>query len=389
MKIIPFFLALIIVSPAPGDIKHKENIFLEYGKKWDSNIIYPDSVTNTSALVTDFTVRPSFLLQIDKRTMTKLKVGFGSEELSEFQEDNIKHLNLSTDFRHLFSHLTMIGANLSYDKRVSENQYYAYDKFSASAVFGRYFNPLTNMELTITGIQKTFPNLYRYSLSDMRKKSYYYDYRHIDVDAALKRKLNKKISLNASLGGEYKDFYNDVHDSDYVGAQWRVLRYDSTFVNAYDINGDSIFIYDTLEGYVGLYELNIQQKDNIIHGRLYLNINPISSLYILPRVYGKLTFSNDAYFNSKYIFGAIKINFGFSNSLFSTFLNTYVEYYPERTIYADGERDLSHLAGFIYQYKVNKNIRVSSGFYFRKFDSSADFEDYTKKIITASINFYK
>ncbi len=377
MKIVTLLLFLALVSPY-GAIIHKESVSLDYGKRFDSNILLPDSVTGKSAIITEVSVAPSFLVQFNPATMLKCGFSMGAEEQDAFPNTNVKRLGLSMNSKHLFSHLTMAGIGAEWNKNYSDNAFYESNDFAVSLLGGRYLSPKTNLEINLTGTQKSFPSLYRNSIKDLAQKSFYYDYRQAELECRYRRIQSEQWSFVWTMSGGYKDFYNDTHDSDYVG-YFPVINY-------IDINtGDTIYLPPE-DSAVPIYQANIHQKDKNLYTGLSATWSPVSGLAFMPRLSGSMTFSNDEYFKSRSMSMETLARCRFGQSFVKLSYNFQYETYPARKKPDDGRWEKSHYAGFTYGYDLFDNISLQCSLNYRKFNSASDRDDYVKKTATLTLS---
>ena len=359
-----------------GAVLHKENLSLEYGKKYDSNIILPDSATGKAALVTGLTVRPSLLLQINPATMLRPELELSAEEEDAFPDNAVKRAGVTLTGRHLFSHLTMAGFRVAAQKNVSDNRYYATDDLQAALTLGRYLDPRTNLEAGMTGAQKTFPTLYRNSITDRAKRSYYYDYREFEAEVTGNRLQNDWLTLFAELAGTYRDYYNDTHDSDYVGYL--------PVINYINIYGDTVY-YSPADTAIPLYAPNIHQKDQSLSLALSAAMTPATGLTVTPRFSARALFSNDDYFNARTFSAGIFLRWRRAASSVRLSYDILQDRYPDRVYDDDGRIETMQTVALTYGYNLSSELQLQCSYVLRSFDSTADFDDYIKKVIGVSL----
>lgn len=365
---------MALVGICFAGLLHKENITVEYGKRFDSNILLPDSVTHASAIVTEASAAPSFLIQFNPATMARLRLELGTEEQDAFPGTNIKRLGATLNAKHLFSHLTMAGFGFALQNNYSDNAYYEVGEQSAYLNMGRYFGPRNNLETKLSGRQKNFPLLYRNSIKDLTKRSYYYDYREMMLENQYQRTLSNEWSVLTVLSGAYKDYYNDVHDSDYVGYR--------TVINYVDINTTP---WDTAYDTLAAYQPNIHQKDQNLFLDISATWTPLQAISFVPRLSGGVTLSNDDYFDSRSWSAEMLVRVKLSRSSFRFTYNIEKELFPQRNMLT-GKQEQSQYAAISYSFELYQNIQLHCGFNYRKFDSTADIDDYEKKTVSAILS---
>ena len=377
MKTFALVILTIVLGAVSATMLHKEVVSLEYGKKYDSNIILPDSATGKSALITAVAARPALLVQFNPATMLRSELELSSEEEDAFAENTIERAGLVINGKHLFSHLTMAGFRAEALKSVSGNRYYATEDYRLGLNVGRYLGPRTNIEGVLTGSQKTFPSLYRNSITDRAKKSYYYDYREAVLEFSGTRLQTAWLTLYASLNGGYRDYFHDTHDSDYVGYLPVIDYIDIT-------SGDTIYRSpgDTA---IPLYAPNIHQKDHSLSLSLSAAFTPVTGLTLSPRFSGRRLFSNDAYFNGRTLTAGVTARFHLAPSTLRLSYDLSQDYYQDRKDDAEGRLETAQTVGFTYGYDLSRELQVQCSYYYRSFNSSANFDDYTKKVIGASL----
>lgn len=369
--------ALFCFVPLTAELRHKESVTLEYGKKYDSNIVLPDTVTRARALVTEFAARPAMLLQFNPRTMLRITLALQSEESDLFPVCNIRKVRSDLQFKHLFSHLTMAGARVSYDRNGSDYSFYDYERMEASVEAGRYLSPTANLEASLGGRQMVYPGLYRTSLSDMLKKSYYYDWREAVLSAVLKQAKGGRISWSLNASGALRDYFHDDHDSDYVGYE-NVPQ--DTVLNI--IPGGYDTVYSNYRA-LPLYAANVRQQDII--GELTLSMAvKLEEVTFLPKMAIRASGSNDDYYSSLYLSPSIRVVWAPGAPSFTAIYAYDWEYYPDRR-YENGDREQEkgHYTGLEYGQRLSEGLSLTLAWYYRYFDSTFNPDDFSKKMISA------
>ncbi|MFH0920666.1 MAG: hypothetical protein V1913_09910 [Fibrobacterota bacterium] len=378
MKQASLLILALCYSALSGAVLNKESLSLEYGKKYDSNIILPDSATGKSALVSNLAVRPALLLQLNPSTMLRSEVELSAEEEDAFPDNAVMRAGVTLTGRHLLSHLTMAGFHAAAQKSVSDNRYYATEDVRMALTLGRYLDPLTNLEANLTGSQKTFPTLYRNSITDRAKRSYYYDYREFEAELTGNRLQSDWLTLFAELNGTCRDYYNDTHDSDYVGYR--------PVINYINIGGDTVY-YSPEDTAIPLYAPNIHQKDQSLTFSLSASLTPLSGFTLTPRFTARALFSNDAYFNARTYSAGLFLRWRRAASSIRANYDILQDRYPDRPNDDDGRIETMQTAGLTYGYNVTADLQLQCSYVLRSFNSTADFDDYIKKVIGVSLSW--
>ncbi|OGJ91769.1 MAG: hypothetical protein A2268_08100 [Candidatus Raymondbacteria bacterium RifOxyA12_full_50_37] len=371
--LLPLFIGLLIGLPPWAELKWKPDFSCEIGLKHDANIILPDSVTDISTFISEGRLSSGLFVQKDRSTMVKLSASAENKQLFAVSE-YITVLGGSLQLKHLFSHLTMLNLSVDGERYFSDNPYYTSGFISCGATWGRYFNAEMNLELSTIASQKTFPDLFRTDLDDRTRKSFYYDFRLVEAGALVNRALGKKFTVRLDANAGYKNFFNDTHDSDYVGS--------TQIINYIDINTG-----DTIYDYIPLYQQNIQQQDWIISGEGSCTWTPAQNLYIISSFLIRQVLSNDPYFNANHLAPAVRVEYSVKKLALKSIFSYYKEVYPDREAYADGEEESSVFTGLSCGYRITKSIRTGAGIYYKQLDSSIPFYSYSKTITTLNFSY--
>ena len=271
----------------------------------------------------------------------------------------------------------MVGVRTAYDKNVSSYAYYQRDLIEAEVEAGHYLNAETHLQFALSGTQLQYPDLYRLSLSDMNKRSHYYDYRQIKAASSVNHTFTERFSSEFGLEVYYRDYFQDTHDSDYVG--FVEVPQDTYLTPRFGGGYDTTYVNKDRP----IYAPNIRQKDLALQMNLTTTVAIFACLNLRPGLTIRFLESNDDYYSGLFYSPILRLECPISPARISLFYQYEAEIFPERS--PDQGTEQAHAAGLETQYRFSNGLLFKMGYFLKDYHTPYPEENYRKRLVTASL----
>jgi hypothetical protein len=357
---------------------------VEFSKKYDSNILLPDSVTGEKSMITELHFHPELIMQINRKNITSLRISLWSQEIPDFNSESILGWNTLLKYRHYRSHKLMLGADGRAEQTFSDNIYYKTSHQNIKLVTGYYWNARLFSQLGYSLGRQTFPEIFISYLSagDIEEGNYY-DYIKNRVGLVTNYSINRKAKAEIYGNAEYRDYYDDLYPEDVF------TRVDETREISYYIAGNPpVPVYVTTYDTVVTRIPNIRQKDMLLDGGAGIRLILLKNFWLKIIGSGKYNNSNDPYYYYTYYSGTVMLGGSWKYVSPSIFYQYYYKDYSKRILEnSETQLDKNHYISLSIKHKIIKRLSAEYGYYYRLVESNYEPDAFQKRLIALTLKF--